>query len=137
MNTNSHSARLAMLSLLAAALLLGVTNRAPGMAATEDPPKVESVNAERNQPPELVPLTLVITGNGKPVAQAEVRISFPAESGGETTLRTNERGEAVFKTDFKGNARMRVIASGWQSLMKEVAFKGAAQRLPINLSAFE
>jgi hypothetical protein len=141
MNTRYPAPR-ALLPALTCMLLLGATTPTPGMSpevagTAIAPVAAEPTTEDRDQPPAAVTVTLVITGKGKPVEQAEVRISFPADSGGETTLRTNERGEAVFKTAFKGTARMRVIAAGWESLMKDVAFKGAAQRLPISLNAFE
>jgi hypothetical protein len=79
-------------------------------------------------------LTLVVTGNGKPIAQAEVKLfKFPPGVGGELTTSTNPAGEASFNSAGTGAARVRVIAAGWVSVRQEVELKEGPQRLTIKL----
>jgi hypothetical protein len=80
-------------------------------------------------------LTVVVTGNGKPVAQAEVKVKFPPGVGGEATLPTNPAGEAIFNSAGTGTATVRVIVTGWESVLKEVVLKQGPQLLTIKLNA--
>jgi len=78
-------------------------------------------------------LTVAVTGNGKPIAQAEVKVMFPPSVGGETTRPTDQAGEAIFDSAGTGTAKVRVIVTGWASALKEVVLKEGPQRLTIKL----
>lgn len=82
-------------------------------------------------------LTVVVTGNGKPVDQAEVKVKLASRAGSEATIPTDQRGEAVFKLPGTGAATVRVIATGWESLLKEVLLKEGRQKLPLELKSLE
>lgn len=76
-------------------------------------------------------LTVIVTGDGKPVAQAEVKVMF--NGGGEVTLLTNQSGEAPFNFAGTGGSTVRVIATGWKSALQEVVLKPGPQQLAIKL----
>jgi hypothetical protein len=78
-------------------------------------------------------LTVVVSGNDKPIAQAEVKVRFPPSVGGEATLPTNQTGEATFNSAATGPAKVRVVVTGWASVLKEVTLKEGPQRLTIKL----
>lgn len=80
-------------------------------------------------------LTVVVTGDGKPVDQAEVKVKLASRAGSEATLPTDQRGEAVFKLPGTGAATVRVIATGWESMLKEVELKTGPQKLAVELRA--
>ena len=80
-------------------------------------------------------LTVLVTGNGKPIRQAEVRVAFPSSAGGESKRPTDGAGEATFKAGKPGTVKVRVIASGWESALREVVLKEGSQRVTINLSS--
>lgn len=82
-------------------------------------------------------LTVVVTGNGKPVDQAEVKVKLASRAGSEATIPTDQRGEAVFKLSATGAATVRVIATGWESLLKEVLLKEGRHKLPLELKSLE
>ena len=77
-------------------------------------------------------LTVVVTGKGKPIPQAEVKVKF---HGGEERLPTDQAGEASFRSPVAGTAEVRVIVAGWESVLTEVVLKGGPQRLTIELKA--
>jgi hypothetical protein len=80
-------------------------------------------------------LTVVVLGNGKPIAQAEVKIKFPSSVGGDTTRPTNDAGKAVFNLPVTGAAKVRVIATGWTGVLQEALLEEGAQTLTIDLVA--
>jgi len=82
---------------------------------------------------ETALLTVAVMGNGNPIARAEVRITFPPSVGGESTLPTGLTGEVTFKSVGLGTAKVRVIATGWTSELREVVLKEGSQRLTIDL----
>ncbi len=77
-------------------------------------------------------LTVVVTGKGKPIPQAEVKVKF---HGGEERLPTDQAGEASFRSPVAGTAEVRVIVAGWESVLTEVVLKGGPQRLTIELKS--
>jgi hypothetical protein len=79
-------------------------------------------------------LTVAVSGNGMPIAQAEVKIKFPKGADDEMTLPTDQAGEAVFKSAGKGVAKVRVIAKGWQTKGQDVSLTEEPQRVTIALT---
>jgi len=79
-----------------------------------------------------VVLTIVVTGKGEPIAQAEVKVKF---HGGDERLPTNQAGEASFRSPVTGTAEVRVIVAGWESVLTEVVLQGGPQRLTIELKS--
>lgn len=75
-------------------------------------------------------LTVVVTGKGKPIPQAEVKVRLPR---GEEKRPTNQAGEASFSSPVGGTAEVRVIVAGWESVLQEVVLKDGPQRLTIEL----
>jgi hypothetical protein len=80
-------------------------------------------------------LTVVVTGNDKLIAQAEVKVKFPPSVGGEATLPTDQAGEATFNSAGTGTAKVRVIVTGWESVLQDVTLKEGPQRLTIKLNS--
>jgi len=78
-------------------------------------------------------LTIVVTGNDKLIAQAEVKVWFPPSVAGEATLPTDQAGEATFNSAGTGTAKVRVIVTGWESVLQKVILKEGPQRLTIEL----
>jgi Tfp pilus assembly protein FimT len=87
-----------------------------------------------NKKSEAAVLTVVVTGNGKPIAQAEVQVKFPPSIGGESKQSSNAAGEATFKSPALGTAKVRVIAAGWESDLKSVELKEGPQKLTVSLN---
>ena len=79
-------------------------------------------------------LTVVVTGNNKFIAKAEVKIKFPPSVGGEATLPTDQAGEVTFVSAGTGTAKVRVIVAEWESALQDVILKEGPQRLTIKLS---
>jgi hypothetical protein len=79
-------------------------------------------------------VTVVVTGNGKPISQAEVMVKLPPSVGGEIKLPTDSGGSATFKSAGLGAAKVRVIAAGWESALQNVTLKEGAQRVTISLN---
>ena len=77
-------------------------------------------------------LTVVVVGKGRRIPQAEVKIRF---AHGEERLATNNAGEANFTSPATGTAEVRVIVTGWESVLKEVALKEEPVRLTIDLKS--
>ncbi len=130
-----------LLSKTLAGVFLAVTSPLSfGRAKNDDvqddavPEKAESDKVVAEKKGKNAALTIVVTGNGKPLAQAEVKVKLPAGVGGEATLSTNQSGEAIFNSAGTGTAKVRVIASGWESVLQDVILKGGPQRLTIKLT---
>jgi len=80
-------------------------------------------------------LTVVVTGAGMPVAEAEVKITFPPGAGGEAILPTDRTGQALFSSSGTGAATVRVVATGWMTVLREVVLTQGPQQLTIRLDA--
>lgn len=78
-------------------------------------------------------LTVVVTGGGQPIKLAEVVVKFPGATSDENRLKTNPLGEATFKCECSGMAKVRVIADGWTSLLKDVPVAAGSQQVTIVL----
>ena len=89
----------------------------PQAASAADGPASLATPAARKPTPKAVPFKVVVTGEGKPVNNAEV-ILKPA-TGGELKQFTNGDGEANFAA-LPGAAKVRVIATGWVSKRDDV-----------------
>ncbi len=161
MMLNPSSERRAVLRALASALLLPTSLGAfarPRDAGAQDKPGTDKGDAGKARPGKAdgqpskatddekgakadakkgksALLTVVVMGDGKPVRQAEVVVTFPTGAGGELTLPTGQDGEATFKSAGLGTAKVRVIATGWGSVLKEIALKEGPQRLTITLNS--
>ena len=79
-------------------------------------------------------LTVEVKGNGKPIAQAEVKIQCPESASWSSQGRTDLAGEATLTCDRRGLAKVRVIKEGWKGeLLPEVGLNNGSQRLVITL----
>ena len=141
--------RRALLRALAGAILVAAPRRSFGQTGdaenVEDAPRPGTSNGEEGgdkngnegtaKAGTGTVLTVVVSGNDEPVAQAEVKVKFPPAVGGEATLPTNLAGEALFNCPGTGTATVRVIATGWKSVLQEVMLQEGPQRLAIQLTA--
>lgn len=86
---------------------------------------------------ETAVLRVTVTGAGRPVDEAEVKVKvIPTSGTGQTFTRfTEDDGNAVFTSQVLGRATVRVIAKGWESALKEVNLKAGPQDVKINLKA--
>jgi hypothetical protein len=77
-------------------------------------------------------LTVHVKGDGKPVAQAEVKFKLPKDA--EEKRFTDTQGGATLITAAGGKVGVQVIAKGWDSRREEIVLKvGQAQELTIVL----
>jgi hypothetical protein len=79
-------------------------------------------------------LTVAVSGNGMPIAQAEVKIKFQKGADDEMIRPTNQAGEAKFESAGTGIAKVRVIAKGWQTKGQDVSLTEEPQRVVIALT---
>jgi hypothetical protein len=79
-------------------------------------------------------LTVAVSGNGMPIAQAEVKIKFQKGADDEMIRPTNQAGEAKFESAGTGIAKVRVIAKGWQTKGQDVSLTEEPQRVMISLT---
>jgi hypothetical protein len=98
-------------------------------------------SANRAKPDESTPkpsrasLTVIVTGNGNPVAKAEVVLLDVAPSGGDDLKDfTDGKGEAVFSdVPVNGTTTVRVIVPGWVTAMQDVVLERGSQQVNIAL----
>jgi hypothetical protein len=86
--------------------------------------------------PRKASLTVVVTGNGIPVPNAEVVLLDAARSGGDDLKDfTDARGEAVFSGLLVNGATttVRVIVPGWVTAMQAVVLERGSQQVTIGL----
>jgi hypothetical protein len=125
-------------SLASAALFLPIPHVAHELVAAENPkPDQEhapegAAGGASERKKEAV-LTVVVTGNHKPVEGAEVIVALPPGGGDEAQLRTDTHGEATCKSSVPGAAKVRVILAGWVGVLKDVTLKPGLQRVTIEL----
>ena len=80
-------------------------------------------------------LTVVVRGNGQPVAKAEVKVTCPPGSANSLILPSDATGTAEFSLAKPDAAMVRVVATGWLTAKKKVALQPGAQELVIDLEA--
>jgi hypothetical protein len=135
---DTFARRRALLGAVASLLLLPI----PGVSAEKEgaPGKVldekKSGKGSAKKSTGVV-LTVVVTGAGKAISQAEVQLKFPASVGGESTVPTNQAGEVTFNSAAVGTAKLRVLAVGWESAFQEVELKEGPQRVTIKLKSLQ
>ena len=101
----------------------GALGLAVGAGAKDLPPAAPApepsppMSAAAKKPARSSALKVVVTGDGKPVSSAEVTLK-PA-AGSELKRFTNAAGEAIFSAPF-GAAKVKVIATGWASQLRDV-----------------
>jgi hypothetical protein len=144
MSQNVSVRRRALLRAVAGVVLASTASSSFGQPATPEPGKAEGeagkvIDTEKAgkgaaKKGKGAVLTVVVTGNNKLIAQAEVKVKFPPSVGGEATLPTDEAGEATFNSGGTGTAKVRVIVTGWESTLQDVILKEGPQRLTINLN---
>jgi hypothetical protein len=118
------------LRTLAGAVLVPVSRLSPGQTGKGDGDEKKGGKAAKAGKSAV--LTVLVTGNGKPVSQAEVKALF--SGGSEATRFTNESGEALFNSAGTGKGSVRVIASGWASAIQDVTLREGTQRVTVELS---
>ncbi|HKW95161.1 MAG TPA: hypothetical protein VJX92_24975 [Methylomirabilota bacterium] len=96
--------------------------------------KVDKADGKKGKGAQL---TVVVVGGGKKIQQAEVLVKFPPSIGGEATQLTDGAGAATFKSAGIGTAKVRVLATGWESVLQEVVLKEGAQQVTITLKALQ
>ncbi len=102
---------------------------APASAGDTGKPDEAAGKPGKDKPASL---TVRVLGDGKPVAQAEVKIKFT--SGAEEVRPTNDKGSITVSRVASGTAKVRVLADGWDSGRGEVDLKGGqASSLTITL----
>jgi len=130
MRPSALSGRRIVLQTLAGAVLVSVSLISLGQAGKEESDEKKARKGAKAG--KSIVLTVLIVGNDKPVAQAEVKAVF---SGGvEATRFTSESGEATFHSAGKGKVSVRVIATGWASAMQDITLKEGTQRVTVELS---
>jgi hypothetical protein len=82
--------------------------------------------------PEFV---VSVTGNGRPISNADVKIKLPMPPGGEMVGQTDSQGVISFKASSTGAATAYVIAKGWVSFRKEFTLTKGAQKLSLQLTS--
>jgi hypothetical protein len=143
MMRNTFPLRRLLLKVVASSLLIATSRFAFGRAKDQDAP--DKAGPDKAGPdkaakgtakkPKTAVLTVLVTGNGKPIHQAEVQVKFPSSVGGESRRPTDQSGEAAFNSAGLGTAKVRVIAAGWESALREVVLKEGSQQLPIKLNS--
>lgn len=124
------SGRRIVLQALAGAVLASVSLISLGQAGKDESEEKKAGKGAKSG--KSVMLTVLVVGNGKPVAQAEVKAEF--SGGAEATRFTSESGEATFHSAGKGKASVRVIATGWASAMQDITLKEGTQRITVELN---
>jgi hypothetical protein len=92
--------RRALLQVLASVVLVSTSSSSFGQSDKAEPGKAdgksgkvtdeEKANKGAAKKGKPAVLTVVVIGKDKPIAQAEVKVKFPASVGGEATLPTNQ-----------------------------------------------
>jgi hypothetical protein len=123
MRPNTFPARRAFLRALAGVLLVSTSRSSFGQETGEKGAAKKSKGSV---------LTVVVTGKGKLIPEAEVKVKF---SGVEERRPTNQSGEASFNFPGTGPADVRVIVAGWEGILKQVQLEEGPQRLTIELKA--
>ena len=130
MMRNLFTRRRTLLHLLAGAALASASRIAAGEAAGAGPEKADAEPGKAAG--SSFALTVIVTGDGRPIPGAEVKVKFPP-AGSEAQLHTDSSGKAKFSLPGKGTATVRVIVTGWPSAWRDVELKEEAQELTIQL----
>jgi len=77
-------------------------------------------------------LTVVVTGDHKPVVQADVKVLYGAAADGIRQF-TNASGKASFASLRPGQVKVRVIAPGWKTAQPPVLLKEGENQADIIL----
>ena len=75
-------------------------------------------------------LKVIVSASGKPVVNADVLLKSSAT---EARRFTNPAGEAIFVGPPLGASKVRIIAPGWASMLKDITVKEGAQTVEITL----
>ncbi len=144
MTQNIFPRRRALLKAFASVVLVSTSYFSFGQPDKAEPGKAEgeagkAIDADKGgkgaaKKGKSAVLTVVVTGDNKLIAQAEVKVKFPPSVGGEATLPTDQAGEATFNSAGTGTAKVRVIVSGWESVLQDVILKEGSQKLTIKLN---
>lgn len=139
---NLFTGRRALLQVLAGTVLVSTWRFSLGQADQAKPDKagveaVKASDAEKGKagatkgPSSL--LNVIVTGDGKPIANAEVKVKLLHGAGGEAQLHTDSDGKASFKVSGTGAASVRILVTGWKSEFQDVELKEGEQELTIPL----
>lgn len=85
----------------------------------------------KSKKPTAKVLTVLVTGDGKPIGNAAVKIMSPPGIGAEP--RTGSDGQVTFKVTTSGTVKVRVIAEGWETVVQEIVLAEDAQQLAFQL----
>lgn len=124
-------------SVLIVSLLLSA-----GPALGEDPDNIAASRTEGSSCDNSL-LTIMVTGDGKPVPQAEVIVMYAPtgeapEGCSEGKLPpTNDDGKIAFSSGGKGKVRIVVIAADWDTCQDHVNLKKGNQTHQISLRRTE
>lgn len=101
----------------------------PGAASAPSGRDEEPKGKPKEKPASL---TVQVSGDGKPLAHAEVRVK--TASGDVQNRFTQDDGSVALNAISPGKTNVKVIASGWDSGSADVTLKaGQAATLPIKL----
>lgn len=95
------------------------------------PPKDGEKDPDRGKDKPAARLVIKVSGDGKPVAHADVKVKIGGGDG--IPLVTNDRGEASLTRNGGGLAEVHVIAQGWASGRGVVELKAGEVTLSIEL----
>lgn len=123
---------------VAAAVVTSAPGRPPAASAVEALAPVPSgpaasapsAAAPAKRTARTLAFKVVVTGDGRPVSNAEVTLKPVA--GSEVTRFTGAAGEANFSAQ-RGKARVRVLATGWASKLSDVTVADGNLRAEIAL----
>lgn len=101
---------------------------APGAAAASAAEKIKGGVAVK-----VAVLKVVVRAEGQPVASADVQLSSLVDNN-EVRRFTNAAGEAVFNAAPAGQAKVRVIATGFVSARKDLTLRKGSQNLEVSLT---
>lgn len=120
MSTTEWTQALLMAAVLGGAGLGGAVFAAPGQ-----PPPIPAVEAPQPSAsaasavaPKSKRASIVVTGGGKPIAQAEVQLQSEAYPTFKAT--TDDDGEVSIEVSTTVPCRVRVIAQGWSTWFGDV-----------------
>ena len=78
-------------------------------------------------------LKVVVTGNGKPVRKAGVKMVVRPQDEQLPERYTDARGEVTLSSSTLGRAKVRIIAPQWQSVLREITLVAGSQTLLVRL----
>lgn len=107
----------------------------PSFPDSIDMAKSQKNDEDKKNSPALV--SILVTGDGKPIVGAEVRLKCPSSESNGTKAQTDDSGAASFNCVELGSATLSIRATGYTFFSDEISLKAGQQRLPIRLKSIK